>query len=149
MDVCHVITKPELGGAQLSTLNILSGLPRNIYNISLITSPNGVLSSDFKGLKELKERFPNQQIVLVTAQGMDFQTTREAFRVGAYDYIWKPPQESVLRQLISALVAQEEQQRRLEVQDQLLRAQWERRVELDESNVRITYREGGAPEKKS
>ncbi|MBN1484689.1 MAG: AAA family ATPase [Chloroflexia bacterium] len=100
-------------------------------------------------LKELKKRFPAQQIVLVTAQGMDFQTTREAFRVGAYDYIWKPPQESVLRQLISALVAQEEQQRRLEVQDQLLRAQWERRVEADERNVRITYRKGGAPEKKS
>jgi len=57
MRVCHVITKPELGGAQLSTLNILSKLPRNEYEISVITSPEGILSSEFKGLRATKTYF--------------------------------------------------------------------------------------------
>jgi len=52
--VCHVITKPELGGAQLSTLNILSGLPRDKYDISVITSPKGILSPEFRKLKDVK-----------------------------------------------------------------------------------------------
>lgn len=50
MRVCHVITKPELGGAQLSTLNILAGLPKDKYNLFLITSPKGILSAKFKDL---------------------------------------------------------------------------------------------------
>jgi glycosyltransferase involved in cell wall biosynthesis len=57
MHVCHVITKPELGGAQLSTLNILSNLPRNEYEISVITSPKGILSSEFRGLRATKVYF--------------------------------------------------------------------------------------------
>ena len=48
MRVCHVITKPELGGAQLSTLNILSKLPRDKYDISIITSPRGILAPEFR-----------------------------------------------------------------------------------------------------
>jgi len=53
MRVCHVITKPELGGAQLSTLNTLLKLPRDKYDISIITSPRGILASEFRdsGLK--------------------------------------------------------------------------------------------------
>ena len=50
MRVCHVITKPELGGAQLSTLNILAGLPKDKYSTFLITSPKGMLSAEFKNL---------------------------------------------------------------------------------------------------
>ncbi len=57
MRVCHVITKPELGGAQLSTLNILSGLPRDRYDISVITSPKGMLSAEFRALKDAKAFF--------------------------------------------------------------------------------------------
>ncbi len=91
-------------------------------------------------LKTLRERFPDQPIVPVTAQGLDFQTTREAFRLGAYDYLWKPPEESVLRKLVEALVAREEAQRRLAVQEKLLRERWQREVEEDEAGVRITYR---------
>lgn len=90
-------------------------------------------------LKALKERYPTQQMVLVTAQGVDFETTREAFHVGAYDYLWKPPQESVLRQLVAALASQEEQQLRLAVQEQLLREQWQRSLEEEEGGVRIVY----------
>jgi len=55
--VCHVITKPELGGAQLSTLNILSGLPRDKYDISVITSPKGILSAEFRDLMDAKAFF--------------------------------------------------------------------------------------------
>lgn len=52
MRICHVITKPELGGAQISTLNILSMLPRDRYAVSVITSPHGILSQDFKKLEK-------------------------------------------------------------------------------------------------
>lgn len=57
--VCHVITKPELGGAQLSTLDILSGLPKDKYSVSVITSPRGLLKSEFEKLasKEIKSYF--------------------------------------------------------------------------------------------
>lgn len=52
MRICHVITKPELGGAQLSTLNILLNLPRDKYNISIITSAHGMLEPEFRGMKK-------------------------------------------------------------------------------------------------
>lgn len=54
MKLCHVITKPELGGAQLSTLNILSRLPKAKYDISVITCAKGLLRSDFESLKDAK-----------------------------------------------------------------------------------------------
>ena len=57
MRLCHVITKPELGGAQLSTLNILSGLPKDKYKVFLITSPEGVLSAEFKDLSGVSTFF--------------------------------------------------------------------------------------------
>jgi len=57
MRLCHVITKPELGGAQLSTLNILAGLPKDKYNMFLITSPEGALSAEFKDLSGVNTFF--------------------------------------------------------------------------------------------
>jgi len=57
MRICHVITKPELGGAQLSTLNILSSLPRDKYNISIITSAHGMLEPEFRGMKKARTFF--------------------------------------------------------------------------------------------
>lgn len=57
MNVCHVITKLELGGAQLSTLNILSKLPKSKYGISLITSSNGLLKPDVCALKDVTCHF--------------------------------------------------------------------------------------------
>ena len=57
MRVCHVITKPELGGAQRITLNILSRLPKTRNDISFITSPKGILSPEFKKLKKVKSFF--------------------------------------------------------------------------------------------
>lgn len=57
MRICHVITKPELGGAQLTTLNILLGLPKECYDISFITSPRGILSRDFSAIKGARPHF--------------------------------------------------------------------------------------------
>src|SRR5436189_515123 len=41
--VFHVITKLELGGAQKVTLMILERLPRDRYELGLITGPEGIL----------------------------------------------------------------------------------------------------------
>lgn len=57
MRVCHVITKPELGGAQLSTLNILSGLSKVKYDVSCVTSPKGILRPEFQNLENIKTIF--------------------------------------------------------------------------------------------
>lgn len=54
MRICHVITKPELGGAQLATLNILSCLPGDKYDISLISSGGGLLNPDLNNIKGVK-----------------------------------------------------------------------------------------------
>ncbi|MDP8230929.1 MAG: glycosyltransferase family 4 protein [Candidatus Gorgyraea atricola] len=57
MRVCHVITKPELGGAQLSTLNILTNLPTDKYDLSIVTSPKGILASEIRDIKGVKSHF--------------------------------------------------------------------------------------------
>lgn len=57
MRICHVITKPELGGAQLSTLNLISTLPKDKYQVSVITSSRGILKQEFKNLKNIKAYF--------------------------------------------------------------------------------------------
>ncbi|MBU0759747.1 MAG: glycosyltransferase family 4 protein [Candidatus Omnitrophica bacterium] len=54
MRICHVITKPELGGAQTSTLNLLSRLPRDKYTVSVITSPSGILKTDFEKIQKIR-----------------------------------------------------------------------------------------------
>jgi len=57
MRICHVITKPELGGAQLSTLNLISNLPEDRYQVSIITSSSGILRPEFQGLKHATAYF--------------------------------------------------------------------------------------------
>lgn len=57
MRVCHVITKPELGGAQVSTLNILSGLSKVKYAVFCITSRKGILGHEFQNLKDISSIF--------------------------------------------------------------------------------------------
>ncbi|MBU1006735.1 MAG: glycosyltransferase family 4 protein [Candidatus Omnitrophica bacterium] len=57
MRICHVITKPELGGAQLSTLNILANLPKDKCELFFVTSSEGILKSEFKGLKGVRSFF--------------------------------------------------------------------------------------------
>ncbi|MBN1870539.1 MAG: glycosyltransferase family 4 protein [Candidatus Omnitrophica bacterium] len=57
MNLCHIITKLELGGAQLSTLHILSRLPKDKYTISLITSSKGMLKPDFRALSHVQCHF--------------------------------------------------------------------------------------------
>jgi len=57
MRICHVITKPELGGAQLSTLSLISSFPKDKYQISVITSPDGILKYEFKSLENVTTYF--------------------------------------------------------------------------------------------
>ena len=57
MRICHVITKPELGGAQLSTLNLILNLPKDKYQISVITSSKGILNPEFKNMGNNKVYF--------------------------------------------------------------------------------------------
>jgi len=57
MRICHIITKPELGGAQLSTLNLVSSLSKDKYQVFIITSPEGVLRQEFKNLKNATVHF--------------------------------------------------------------------------------------------
>ena len=57
MRICHVITKPELGGAQLSTLSLVSNLPKDKYTVSIVTSSRGILKADFEKLKNVRTYF--------------------------------------------------------------------------------------------
>jgi len=57
MRICHVITKPELGGAQLSTLNLISSLPKDKYQVSIVTSSAGLLKQKFKSLENVTAYF--------------------------------------------------------------------------------------------
>ncbi len=57
MRICHVITKPELGGAQLSTLNLISSLPKDKYQVSIVTSSAGLLKQKFKSLENVTAHF--------------------------------------------------------------------------------------------
>lgn len=72
-------------------------------------------------LQSLKARYPEPTYLLVTAHAVSFETTRDAFRAGAYDYLYRPPDESVLRQLAQSLVEREMQQRQLQYQNELLK----------------------------
>jgi CheY-like chemotaxis protein len=54
-------------------------------------------------LQRLKKRFPQQTFVIVSAQGDNFATTRDAFRAGAYDYLLKG-EHSLLQELVNSRV---------------------------------------------
>src|SRR2546427_5780837 len=54
--VFHVITKLDLGGAQKVTLMTLERLPRDRYELALITSPEGLLvdwANQIPGLRRI------------------------------------------------------------------------------------------------
>jgi len=72
-------------------------------------------------LQSLKQHHPEPHYILVTAQAVGFETTREAFRAGAYDYLYKPPDESVLRQLAMLLLEREQQTQRITYQRALIK----------------------------
>jgi FixJ family two-component response regulator len=50
---------------------------------------------------------------------VSFETTRDAFRAGAYDYLYRPTEESVLRQLAQSLAEREMQQLLLRYQKEI------------------------------
>jgi len=107
------------------------------------TDPNDVRGLDI--LRQLKERFPQQVIVMVTSQPLGFETTREAFRRGAYDYLWKPPEDSLLQQIVALLVEREERERQLAYQQTLLnrRLSLSYEVKSDAEQAQVLYKMGG------
>jgi glycosyltransferase involved in cell wall biosynthesis len=52
--IIHVITKLELGGAQKVVLTTLERLPRDRYELALVTGPEGLLVDSAKGIRDLK-----------------------------------------------------------------------------------------------
>ena len=50
----QIITKLELGGAQLSTLDLIRGLDKNSYEIYLVTSNKGILIDDVKSMPQIR-----------------------------------------------------------------------------------------------
>lgn len=79
---------------------------------------------------------------MVMAQPVGFEETREAFRSGAYDYLWKPPEDSILRHIVSLLVEREEQERRLAYQQELLKCYttFEYEVQAGAEQVEVLYK---------
>ncbi|MFC1709621.1 glycosyltransferase family 4 protein [Candidatus Omnitrophota bacterium] len=51
--ILQIITKLELGGAQLSTLELIKGLDKNIYDVYLISSSEGILIDDALAIPNL------------------------------------------------------------------------------------------------
>ena len=112
------------------------------------TCQNEIDPSDIHGLdilRQLKERFPQQIIVMVTSQPLSFETTREAFRRGAYDYLWKPPEDSLLRQIVTLLVEREEKERQLAYQQTLINRHLpiSYEVKSDAEQAQVLYKMGG------
>jgi glycosyltransferase involved in cell wall biosynthesis len=53
--VFHVITKLELGGAQEVTLMILERLPRDLYQLALVTGPEGLLVERATNMADIRK----------------------------------------------------------------------------------------------
>jgi glycosyltransferase involved in cell wall biosynthesis len=56
INLLQIITKLELGGAQLSTLDLIKSLDSNIYNAHLITGAEGILMGEALAIPNLKVR---------------------------------------------------------------------------------------------
>jgi len=95
--------------------------PHIVLIDTCLTAADATDTSGIAVLQSLKARYPEPTYLLVTTQAVSFETTRDAFRAGAYDYLYRPPDESVLRQLAQSLVEREMQQRQLQYQSELLK----------------------------
>ncbi|MDD2703641.1 MAG: glycosyltransferase family 4 protein [Candidatus Omnitrophica bacterium] len=56
INILYIITKPELGGAQLQLLTLLRGLEKERYNIFLFTAEEGPLLNDFRAINGVRVR---------------------------------------------------------------------------------------------
>jgi glycosyltransferase involved in cell wall biosynthesis len=54
INILYVITKLELGGAQKQLLSLVAQLPKEKYNVFLITAKNGILFPDASSIEGLK-----------------------------------------------------------------------------------------------
>ena len=57
LNILHVITKLELGGAEKDTSHIVDLLNKDRYNLSLVSSNEGTLIADTLNLPQIKTSF--------------------------------------------------------------------------------------------
>jgi ATP-dependent Clp protease ATP-binding subunit ClpA/DNA-binding response OmpR family regulator len=112
-----------------------------------VTNPKDVRGLEI--LQQLKAKFPQQAVVMVTAQPVSFEATREAFKGGAYDYLWKPPEESLLRQLVGLLLKKEEHERQLDYHKKLLKRFGEVKYQVGAEAEKVTLIFGAMEEELS
>ena len=55
LNVLHVITKLELGGAQENTLYTLRNLDRGRYNLFLVANDRGILIEEARKIEDIKD----------------------------------------------------------------------------------------------
>ena len=53
LNILHIITKLELGGAQKTTLELLARLDRSKYRLFLVTSPHGILTDEISKIPDI------------------------------------------------------------------------------------------------
>lgn len=139
---------PDWGWLYADTLERAANLIRqqNPHVVLIDTCQSEVTPSDTTGirlLRQLKQQFPQQVMVLVTAQPQDFETTREAFRAGAYDYLWKSQDVSLLQQMVQLAVENE----RYRLQQEQLAKGWSRGTPItydifpEEEQIRVVFRQ--------
>ncbi len=51
INILYIITKPELGGAQLQLLSLMRGLDKERYGVFLFTAAQGALLNDFRAIR--------------------------------------------------------------------------------------------------
>jgi glycosyltransferase involved in cell wall biosynthesis len=56
INILYIITKPELGGAQLQLLSLMRGLEKERYNVFLFTAEEGPLLNDFRAISGVRVR---------------------------------------------------------------------------------------------
>ncbi|MFA5362820.1 MAG: glycosyltransferase family 4 protein [Candidatus Omnitrophota bacterium] len=56
INILYIITKPELGGAQLQLLSLMRGLEKERYTVFLFTGDDGLLLNDFRAMSGVHVR---------------------------------------------------------------------------------------------
>lgn len=107
-----------------NTESALEMLDKGIYDI-IITD---IILPGIDGielLKRIKEKFPDQTVIIVTAYA-SLETAVEALRAGAYDYVVKP----IIHEEIKQIVKNALRQRDLQAENVLLKKQIERQYDF-------------------
>ncbi|MFQ5719564.1 MAG: glycosyltransferase family 4 protein [Acidobacteriota bacterium] len=80
ISVTHILTRPELGGAQANTLHTVRSLDRERFSPSLITSPDGPLAGDAAAIEGAEVVFVSN-LVREIRPGRDWRAARQIRRL--------------------------------------------------------------------